>query len=129
MTLGDSINTCLNKYATIRGRASRPEFWWFVVFYWIAQLVTAGVFYLIVMLVGGEGGGIIAGSIGVCLVFLALICPYLCVLVRRLHDGGHSGAWLFSIIVPIVCLVGALIIFVFLLQSSDDENKYGLPEY
>ncbi|MGM9869140.1 MAG: DUF805 domain-containing protein [Sodaliphilus sp.] len=129
MTLGDSINTCLNKYATIRGRASRSEFWWFVVFYWIAQLVTVGVFYLIGMLVGGGGGGIIAGSIGNGLVILALICPYFCVLVRRLHDGGHSGAWFFSIFVPFVGLIGALIVLVFLLQGSDDENKYGLPEY
>ena len=65
MTFGESINTCLNKYATMRGRAPRSEFWWFVVFYWIAQIVTSGSFFLIGMLIGGEKGGFVAGMIAV----------------------------------------------------------------
>ena len=32
MTFGQSISTCFAKYATFKGRASRSEFWWFILF-------------------------------------------------------------------------------------------------
>ncbi|HAL37550.1 MAG TPA: DUF805 domain-containing protein, partial [Polaromonas sp.] len=32
MNFGQAISTCLSKYATFSGRASRPEFWWFFLF-------------------------------------------------------------------------------------------------
>lgn len=129
MTFGESINTCLNKYATMRGRAPRSEFWWFVVFYWIAQIVTSGSFFLIGMLIGGEKGGFVAGMIGYVLVILTLVCPYLCVLVRRLHDTGHSGALLLITLIPIIGGIGAFVILFFLIKGSDEENEYGLPVY
>ncbi|MFS8035549.1 DUF805 domain-containing protein [Xanthobacter sp. AM11] len=33
MNIQDAVATCLAKYATFRGRASRSEFWWF----WLAS--------------------------------------------------------------------------------------------
>ena len=30
MTFGESISICFKKYATFEGRASRSEYWWFV---------------------------------------------------------------------------------------------------
>ena len=35
----DAVRTCFNKYASFRGRARRPEFWYFALFNFIAQLV------------------------------------------------------------------------------------------
>ena len=32
MNFGQAISTCLSKYATFSGCASRPEFWWFFLF-------------------------------------------------------------------------------------------------
>ena len=32
MNLEEAIRTCLGKYIEVRGRASRHEFWWFVLF-------------------------------------------------------------------------------------------------
>ena len=32
-TFGQSISICLRKYADFNGRASRPEFWWFQLFF------------------------------------------------------------------------------------------------
>ena len=30
LSFTEAIKTCFQKYAEFRGRASRPEFWWFV---------------------------------------------------------------------------------------------------
>ena len=38
MTFGDSIKTCFSKYADFNGRATRSEFWWWVLFVWRAHL-------------------------------------------------------------------------------------------
>ena len=58
----------LRKYADFSGRASRPEYWWF----------------LVPTLLAGVMGG---------LPMLALVVPGLAVTVRRLHDVGRSGWW------------------------------------
>ena len=130
MTFTDSIKKCLDKYTTMEGRAPRSEYWWFIVFNWITFVFTTIVFSLIGMFAGGEEGamiaGMIAGMIGCLIVCLALICPNVCVLVRWLHDTGHSGFWCFISFVP---LIGGLWLLFLLLQSSDDENEYGLPIY
>src|SRR5262245_40304594 len=34
-----AIKTCFRKYAEFHGRASRPEFWWFVLFYYLLIFV------------------------------------------------------------------------------------------
>ena len=69
------------KYFCFNGRASRQEFWMWV----LATFVIAFVLGLI-----PKAGGILAG-----LWNLAVLLPYLGVTARRLHDTGKS-AWLRS---------------------------------
>ena len=126
MTFTDSIKVCLDKYTTMEGRAPLSEYWWFMVFNWIVLAITFMVFSLIGIFFGGEEGAIIAGMIGYLIVCLALICPNICVLVRRLHDTGHSGFWYFISCVP---FIGGFWLLFLLLKSSDEENEYGLPVY
>lgn len=71
MTFSDSIQTCFKKYATFSGRASRSEYWWWVLFVFVAGLIP------------------MLGMI----VSLVTLIPYLAVTARRLHDGGRSGWW------------------------------------
>ena len=53
-----------------------------------------------------------------CRIFTALA-----VQVRRLHDIGRSGWWVFIALVP---LVGAIVLFVFdVLPSENGANRYG----
>ena len=126
MTLSDSIKVCLDKYATIKGRAPRSEYWWFVVFNWLVFLVVSIVFGLIGMAINGYEGAIITVSVGYLLVCLALIIPNICVVIRRLHDTGHSGFWYFITFVPVI---GGLWFLYLMIKDSDDENEYGLPVY
>lgn len=113
MSFSQSIVTCFKKYLTISGRATRAEYWWFLLFFYLV-----GAFFgvLAVML---DDESILAG-LGVFIVIV--FCPLACVLIRRLHDTGRSGAYIFLSLVP---YVGGLIIFIITLLGSDSDNEYG----
>lgn len=54
---------------------------------------------------------------------LAVLLPGLGVLVRRLHDTGHSG-WL--CLLALIPCIGGLILFVWLVTAGDSgDNDYG----
>jgi len=126
MTLSDSVKTCLDKYASMQGRAPRSEYWWFVVFNWIVLVFVSIVFGVIGAMINNIEGAIISISVGYPIVCLALIIPNVCVIVRRLHDTGHSGFWYFITFVP---LIGGFWFLYLMIKDSDDENEYGLPVY
>ncbi|MEV8465689.1 DUF805 domain-containing protein [Fluviibacterium sp. DFM31] len=111
MNFQTAIQTCLSKYATFSGRATRPEFWWFVLF---VILVGVGGSILDAMIfgTGPEDGQPIS-----MLASLALLLPYLAVGVRRLHDIGRNGWWMLLILLP---LIGTLIILYWMVQPSKD---------
>src|SRR3954470_23751130 len=111
MTFTGAISDAFSKYATFSGRSSRSAYWWFSLFAFIVVIAA-----LIVDEAAGTGG-IVYG-----LAVLGLFLPNLAVTVRRLHDSGHSGWWLLIGLVP---LIGAIVVLVFTLQSSDAPNKWG----
>ena len=84
------------------------------------------VFGLIGYAFGDIAGFFLAGYVGAGLTQLLLFLPALSVLVRRLHDGGHSG-WCYFL--PLIPLIGGIWLLVYLLSGSDEENQYGLPLY
>lgn len=102
----------LKKYAVFQGRARRKEYWMFVLFNFIITFVLN----LLSRFIGVFG--ILSG-----LYTLAVLIPSLAVCVRRLHDIGKSGWWLFIILVP---LVGSILLIVWYCQDSQEgENAYG----
>ncbi|MDR1730452.1 MAG: DUF805 domain-containing protein [Prevotellaceae bacterium] len=103
----------LRQYADFEGRARRKEFWMFTLFYCIFNVV-AGIIDGLLGFRVGIFGGILA---------LGLLIPSLAVSVRRLHDIGKSGWWLFLLLIPVI---GWIIIFVWDCQDSQPgENQYG----
>lgn len=40
MSFTQAIQTCFNKYATFSGRASVAEYWWFMLFCFLVNLVS-----------------------------------------------------------------------------------------
>lgn len=99
-----AVRTCLQKYATFKGGAKRPEYWWFVLFVWLVDLVFT---ILRVPIVG-------------VIWEVAMFLPTLSAGVRRLHDSGHSGWWY---LLPI----GNLILLCF--PSKTEFNKYVSDDY
>jgi uncharacterized membrane protein YhaH (DUF805 family)/Flp pilus assembly protein TadD len=84
------------KYAVFRGRASRKEFWLFVLFNFIA----ANLLGLVSGLVAAKTGHVEIGFGGPLLYYLATLIPTLAVTVRRLHDTSRSAWWLLITLVP-----------------------------
>lgn len=82
------------KYAVFEGRSRRREFWLFFLIHVIASLIAAmadnalGVTFTIFAVNLGAGYVYLAYS-------LVVMLPGLSVMVRRLHDTGRSGWWLF----------------------------------
>lgn len=126
MNLMQSISTCFGKYITFSGRAQRSEFWWFVLFLIIANIITgaidSAIFETSTMMISGVEFSYTAGYIG--LIFsLAVFLPTWAVEVRRLHDIDKSGWWLLLAFIP---LIGALILlYWFIGKGTEGENKYG----
>jgi uncharacterized membrane protein YhaH (DUF805 family) len=126
MTFAASIRTCFRKFATFSGRASRSEFWWFVLFLLIAgaavSLVDAAIFgpqvsstdFVSYHADGSTSQGseqVIEYGSGPLsnLWSLVTLLPWLAAAWRRLHDSGRPGwyvllPWAFLLAVALVML-------------------------
>ncbi len=121
-----AVRTALSKYATFTGRASRPEFWWWVLAVFLILIVTQLIDGAIIAPILGfsafqpEGGQPLS-----VLVSLGLILPNIAVGVRRLHDTGRSGWWILIGLIPVI---GTLVLIYFYVQPSEEgANDYGVP--
>ncbi|WP_353808881.1 DUF805 domain-containing protein [Agromyces sp. SYSU T00194] len=99
MTFGQSIQTVFRKYAEFEGRASRSEFWWWVVFY-VLVLSATGLFGVIRFDYGGSAGSILSG-----LWTIGALLPSLAVTVRRLRDADYPWGHVFWYLLPIAGLI------------------------
>jgi uncharacterized membrane protein YhaH (DUF805 family) len=114
---------CLkDKYASFDGRARRKEFWSFALFNAIIYFIFYAVGIFLAVSTRSETLALIVfGILGI--YALGIIVPSLAVTVRRLHDIGKGGGWIFISCIP---FVGGLILFVFtLLDSEAGENRFG----
>jgi uncharacterized membrane protein YhaH (DUF805 family) len=126
----------LRQYADFSGRSRRKEFWMFVLFNYLAIL---GLFlsgYILELIIGTpayaqsisvlEPEHSSSGNLGRLLVLLYLLAtfiPLLAVMVRRLHDIGKSGWWIFISLIPIA---GYIWLIVLLCTDGDaGDNLYG----
>jgi uncharacterized membrane protein YhaH (DUF805 family) len=115
----------LRKYANFSGRARRREYWTFAL---VNSLIFTAFYaiYYIMLARGGSSWTLIAFIFGI--YGLIIIIPSWAVVVRRLHDTGRSGWWVFVSIIP---LIGELILlFILLADSQQGNNQYGPnPKY
>ena len=130
MGFTEAVRTVLTKkYATFSGRASRSEYWWFQLFYWIA-LVVVGILTVALSAVFNANETSLFIFIPIGLLVLALLLPVIALQVRRFHDRDMSGWWyLGAVIVGNVPFVGILVwIAVFViscLKGTDGSNRFG----
>lgn len=106
----------LKKYATFSGRASRAEYWWFVLFNLLFGIAVA-VLDVLLGTVTDNGTGVLGT-----LYTLAVLLPGIAVAVRRLHDTDRSGWFILLAFVPLANI--ALLAFL-LEDGTSGPNRYG----
>lgn len=120
----DNFKMCMTeKYLKFEGRATRGEYWKFV----LSQFV---IILILESLLAGFGFAYTStvGDIATLVVCLPFLLPSLAVQVRRLHDLNRSAWWLFLHLVP---YAGSFVLFIFsIMKSNPMPNDYGpLPDY
>ena len=124
---------CFKDYANFKGRASRAELWYFLLFW--------SIFYVIIILIDRQIGynfislkdlplneylpiGKFYSDIGILVFFYRplTIIPSIAVVIRRLHDMNMSGKWTLLFLIPPI----GILLLLYLIKSGDnDENQYG----
>ena len=103
MDFATAIRTCLSKYATFTGRASRPEFWWFALFTMLVSAVTNTIDSAI-----GVGINAVWWSKDAhfdlfnSVAQLVLLLPSIAVTTRRFRDAGKSFNNFFWLLLPVI---------------------------
>jgi uncharacterized membrane protein YhaH (DUF805 family) len=103
------------KYVRFDGRASRSEFWWFVL--WMAIINTA--ISIIGSATANANGDSALETTLSAIWGLATIVPQIALQARRLHDTNRSGWWMLIGLIPIV---GWIILIVWSAQRSVPEG-------
>jgi uncharacterized membrane protein YhaH (DUF805 family) len=105
MTFSESIRVCFSKYATFTGRASRSEFWWFVLFLVLASTAC----------------GVVSDKLSAVFTVATLV-PAIAVGTRRLHDVDKSG-WMQ--LIGLIPIVGWILVIVWCTQAGKEPNRFG----
>jgi uncharacterized membrane protein YhaH (DUF805 family) len=113
----------LKQYADFSGRARRMEYWMFALFNIIFLIVVTFVGAFLGAGFDGEEGAVTVATLFYVLYLLAMFIPSLAVLVRRLHDTGKGGGWMFISLIPF--LIGPIWLLVLLFTDSEGENRFG----
>lgn len=114
----DGFVRVLKQYATFEGRARRAEFWWFLL---ACLLLSFGLVWL------DHGLGLWSREVGLglfsTLFALYTLSPTVSVAVRRLHDIGLSGWWVWINLIP---MVGPLVLLAMMARKGHaGDNAYG----
>ena len=132
MNFQNAIKTCIKKkYANFSGRASKSEFWFFLLFVLLGGVATTIIdimmssysvsyFSFSNFFLTSYGWGPVNS-----IYQLLVILPSLAVSARRLHDTNRSGWWYLLIFLPIVGVI--ILIIWWATKGEKKKNKFGNP--
>lgn len=124
MTLANAFRIGVhNRVGTAKGRATRKEFWLFmlsvVMFLATALLFSVGFVGTFLVLLNFEEEFLSMMPTLICILLLVgglhWISPVVCAIIRRLHDIGLSGWWALLLLLPVL---GNLILLILTLLPS-----------
>lgn len=119
MNFIESVKSCFEKYATFSGRASRPEYWYWILFTLIASFILdlIGASLLGFNLAEGAKYNIFSA-----LFSLVTFLPGLAVSARRLHDVNRSGWWMLIAFT----IIGLIPLTIWYCQKgTEGDNRFG----
>jgi len=117
----------LSHYADFSGRARRTEYWMFVLFNVIFNLVWTFLVIAGVLVFTSDDNNrampFIMVSVASLSYYFLMMLPSMSVAVRRLHDLGKSGWMMFVGLIPIAGGIWLLVLM--LTEGNKGENEYG----
>ena len=124
MSIQESVKTCILKYADFSGRATRAEYWWWVLATVIVSFGIGAVDGFINSFTGAYSFSPLSTIFG-----LAVLLPDLAVTCRRLHDTGRSGWWqlvwfAIAILAIIPVIVGVVVGLSGLLAGGEEWGEW-----
>ena len=105
------------RYRDFRGRSTRSAYWWPALVHAVVFFVLGGIFAAIFDIPSEQAGPEVIYGI-------AYILPSLALAVRRLHDVGRSGQWLWISLTGVGILV---LVYWFVQPSSAETREWGTP--
>ena len=105
----------IKKYTVFTGRASRKEFWLFMLANFIAGIVFSILTRIPILK--------IIFWIAYVLYILAIVIPSIAVSIRRLHDSDKTGWLMLLYLVPFIGGIAVLVLCI--LEGTPGENQYG----
>lgn len=106
------VNIVKNQYADFKGRANRPQYWYFVLCYFIISLPFAII-----------DNVLFSRQVLTLILSLALLVPSIAIGVRRLHDLGKPGWWFLLALIPLVGPIALIVLYC--MKGEDKDNQYG----
>jgi len=111
MGFGQAISAGFSNYVNFNGRACRSEYWYWVLFIILADIVAGIIDYLL-------GMQIVSSLFG-----LVTLLPGIAVSIRRLHDLDRTGWWILLALIP---LIGWIILLIwYISKGTDGPNRFG----
>ena len=106
----EAVKLFFTRYNDFQGRSRRSEYWWVYLFNAIAAAVIGAILPDIAWIWS-----------------LVTLVPGIALGIRRMHDIGKSGWWLFISLVP---LAGPIILLIYMCRDSGPDNQWGPnPKY
>ena len=122
--MSQAVSTVLlKKYATFNGRAGLDEYWWYILFLTLGNVI----FISLDNFLGTTAGFMYQGNIEIKtslfngMFSLLTLIPSIAVATRRLHDVNKSGWWQL-LIFTIIGLIP--LIYWLIKKSTNEENKW-----
>ena len=103
----------------------RKYFWLFM----IAWVVLMGILYFLLYLFGQavyDGNKTVFYVKGIESVIwiipnILFFLHFIAISIRRLHDSGHNGAWVWLIVIP---MIGMILLLIFMLLPTNKNSEY-----
>lgn len=122
------VDTLKNRYAAFKGRATRSEYWYFMLFFIIIALILTALDSMIINPLLGIQPLVETARTGILSMLFSLgtLIPSVALAIRRLHDIGRSGWWILLGVIPIVNIIGIFVLLYFFIKDCQPgENLYG----
>ncbi len=111
MNFTQAVSSGFSNYVNFSGRAIRSEYWYWILFIILGDIVTSIIDWAI-------GTQVTTSLFG-----LATLLPNIAVAIRRLHDLDRTGWWILLSLIPIV---GWIILLIwYCTRGTVGPNRFG----